>query len=184
MSVDAMNRSLIAPLWFAVSLVVAPIILAACAGDREPPETPRASRTSSQTATVEPAASLSPEEVVIEAYLNYWEVYSEGLYDLDESRLNEVTTGPRLDRAIREIQNLRDQGRAVEINVKNNPVLVELLGDQAIVFDEYENRSTFIDPATKEPLSDPGEPEVIRDRVTLTRVGATWSVFDSVREVD
>lgn len=179
-----MKGRLIARRWFAAALVVVPMILAACAGDQELRGTPRASRTPSQTATVEPSASLSAEEVVIEAYLNYWEVYSEALYDLDENRLNEVMMGPRLDRAIREIKNLRDQGRAVDIDVKNNPVLVELKGDQAIVFDEYENRSTFIDPETKEPLSDPGEAEVIRDRVTLTRVAVTWSVFDSVREVD
>jgi hypothetical protein len=134
--------------------------------------------------TVEPTPTASPEETVEEAYLHYWEVYGEALFNLDNSRLSEVMTGPRLERALEEIERLQEQGRAVKIVVENRPVVVEVEGDEALVLDEYENRSYLIDAATKEPLSEPPTTgETIRDRVTLTQVGTTWKVLDTVREV-
>ncbi len=176
------GQHLASRLWFGAALAVAVIGVAGCDGDREPSETPEASP--SKASTVEPSATLSPEDAVIKAYLRYWEVYSEALYELDETRLTEVMTGPRLDRALTEIQTLRGERRAVDINVENNPVLIALGAERAVVFDEYENRSNFIEPDTKEPLTQPGGAELIRDRVTLTRVEETWKVFDSVREAD
>jgi hypothetical protein len=162
------------------------ILLAACNGgppSQEPTPT-EAPSPSLGTVTVEPTPTASPEETVKEAYLHYWEVYSEALFNLDSSRLSEVMTGPRLERALQEIERLQEQGRAVKIVVENRPVVVQVEGDQAVVLDEYENRSHFIDPETKEPLSEPpATGETIRDRVTLTRVGDTWKVLDTVREV-
>ena len=136
------------------------------------------------TATAEATPTPSLEEAIIEAYLRYWDVYGEGLYDLDTSHLSEVMTGPRLERALDEVENLREEGRAVKIVVENHPVVVQVEGDRAVVFDEYENQSHFIDPTTKEPVGEPGAGEVIRDTVTLTRSGQTWKVLDSVREVE
>lgn len=164
------------------------LLLAACNGGGGEPTTPAGepSPTPSPavTATAEATPTPTVEEAVIEAYLRYWDVYGEGLYDLDTSRLSEVMTGPRLERALDEVENLREEGRAVKIVVENHPVVVQVEGDQAVLFDEYENQSHFIDPATKEPVGDPGTKEVIRDTVTLTRSGQTWKVLDSVREVE
>ncbi|MDO8613910.1 MAG: hypothetical protein Q7R32_13990 [Dehalococcoidia bacterium] len=163
------------------------VLLGCSGGGGEPsPRVTEGSPTPSPiaTATVERTPTLSPEEAVIEAYLRYWDVYGDGLYDLDTSRLSEVMTGSRLERALDEVQNLQGEGRAVKIVVENRPIVVQLEGDRAVVFDKYENLSHFIDPVTKEPLSEPGAGEVIRDRVTLTRIGETWKVLDSVREVE
>ncbi len=161
------------------------ILLAGCNGgtpSQEPTATEAPSR--SPTVTVEPTPTAAPEEAIKEAYLHYWEVYGEALFNLDSSRLSEVMTGPRLERALQEIEQLEEQGRAVRIVVENRPVVVEVEGDEALVLDEYENRSYLIDAATKEPLSEPPTTgETIRDRVTLTRVGDTWKVLDTVREV-
>jgi hypothetical protein len=169
-------------------VVALTLLLTACNGGDGGQSTPSASSTpaATQTAapTVVPTATPSVEEEVSQAYLHYWEVYSEALYNLDTSRLSEVMTGPRLERALEEVQGLQDQGRAVKIVVDNRPVVVQAGSDQAVVLDSYENRSYFIDPVTKEPLSQPPETaETIRDRVTLTRVGGTWKVLDTVREV-
>jgi hypothetical protein len=162
------------------------IVLAACNGgppSHQPTPTEAPSPFLGQ-ATAEPTATGSPEQTVKEAYLHYWGVYSEALFNLDSSRLSEVMTGPRLERALQEIERLEKQDRAVKIVVENRPVVVQVEGDQAVVLDEYENRSHFIDPETKEPLSEPPTTgETIRDRVTLTRVGDTWKVLDTVREV-
>lgn len=160
-------------------------LLAGCnGGPSSQQSTPTEVPSSAPTVTAEPTPTASPEEAVKDAYLHYWEVYGEALFNLDSSRLTEVMTGPRLERALQEIEQLEEQGRAVKIVVENRPVVVEVEGDQAVVLDEYENRSHFIDLETKEPLSEPpATGETIRDRVTLTRVGDTWRVLDTVREV-
>lgn len=139
---------------------------------------------SAATRTVEVTATLSPEEVVIRDYLHHWEVYSDALYNLDPSRLTEVMTGPRLERALKEIEDLRNEGHAVDIDIENRPVVVQLSENESVVADDYENRSRLIDPTTKEPIGEPRPDEVIRTTVTLTRTEDTWKVLESVREVD
>jgi hypothetical protein len=141
-----------------------------------------ATATAAPTQTPAATASPSPQDEVITAYLHYWDVYADAVHNLDTSRLEEVMTGPRLERGLNEIQDLRDQGRAVDIVVENDPVVVQIEGDRAVVHDEYENRSYFIDPTTKEPLSSPEGSQTIRDTVTLTRVDQTWKVLDTLRE--
>ena len=171
----------------AASALIA-LLLAACNGGGGQPTTPAGEPSPSPspavTATAEATPTPSVEEVVIEAYLRYWDVYGEGLFDLDTSRFGEVMTGPRLERALDEVESLRGDARAVKIVVENHPVVVRVEADEAVVFDEYENNSYLIDPETKEPVGEPGTGEVIRDTVTLTRSGETWKVLDSVREVD
>lgn len=151
-------------------------------GSRSPAAT--ATATAAPTHTPTATATLSPEEEVEAAYLRYWDVYADAVYNLDTSRLPDVMTGPRLERGLNEIQQLRDEGRAVDIVVENHPVVVQIEGDRAVVYDEYENRSYFIDPTTKEALSHPEGSQTIRDTVTLTRVGQTWKVLDTVREAN
>ena len=166
-------------------LAVLAFLLVGCNGGgdtRDASPTPPATQTPAPTAV--PTATPSVEEAVLQAYLYYWQVYSEALNSLDTTRLSEVMTGPRLERALTEIDDLRAQNRAVKIVVENQPVVVQVSNDQAVVLDSYENRSYLIDPVTKEPLSQPpGTAETIRDRVTLTRVEGAWRVLDTVREV-
>ena len=172
---------------FAASGVIA-LLLAACNGGGGEPTIPAGEPSPTASPAVTATAEVTPtptiEEEVSEAYLRYWEVYAEGLFDLDTSRFGEVMTGPRLERALDEVESLQEDGRAVKIVVENRPVVVQVEGDQAVVFDEYENQSYLIDPETKDPVGDPGAGEVIRDTVTLTRSGETWKVLDSVREVE
>lgn len=174
----------------AVALATLVLTLSGCDGgggggraDGQASPTPAATATAAPTQTPAASASPSAEEEVITAYLHYWEVYADAVYNLDTSRLAEVMTGPRLERGMNEVQDLRDQGRAVDIVVENDPVVVQIQGDRAVVHDEYENRSYFIDPTTKEPLSSPEGSQTIRDTVTLTKVDRTWKVIDTVREV-
>lgn len=165
----------------ALALLSAAAVMA-CSGDDDSDNTPTASPP--QSTTTSPAATPSIEDEVIAGYLKYWEVYSEALFNLDASRLSNVMDGPRLERAIGEISDLEQQGKAVEIDVDNQPAVVEVEGDTAVVLDNYENRSRFIDPQTKEPLSSPGDAEVIRDTVTLMLLDGVWKVFDTVREAE
>ena len=116
------------------------------------------------------------------SYLAYWETYSESLFELDESRLPEVMTGPRLERALEEIATLRSDGRAVQSVLTLDPAVVALRENEATVLDEYENASYLIDPETKEPVAGLGSPVVIREAFTLVYTDGTWKVFDSVRQ--
>lgn len=162
-------------------------LAAACGGDDADP-TPTTTATGadpSRTPTIvpQPTATAHPEAEVLAAYENYWEVYADALRDRDHSRLDEVMTGPRLKRGMAEIAGLIADGRAVEQVVHLNPIVVEIVGDQAVILDEYENYSYYVDPATHQPLRPtPSTPQVLRDTVTMHRIDGVWKVFDGIRQ--
>ena len=92
-------------------------------------------------------------------------------------------TGPRLDRGLQEVADLAAQGRAIALMVESNPVVLEVRGDQALIADEYQNNSYYIDPETKQPVgATPSAPETLKDTVTMQRVDGVWKVRDGVRE--
>lgn len=171
-----------------VTRLVLPVAVAltlslACGGGSDATNSPTSSAAPT-TATSTPSASStsSADSAVLDAYAQYWQVYSDALYNLDSSQLQTVMTGARLQRALDEVSSLQQQGRAVKIDVQNQPVVIGINGDTAMVFDEYQNRSSYIDPVTKDPLSSPGQAETLRDSVTLTFVDGIWKVTDSVRQ--
>ena len=169
------------------SLLVA-ALAAACGGDDSDP-TPTSTETvadpsATPTVVLQPTATPDPEAEVLAAYADYWEVYAQALRDRDDSRLEEVMTGPRLDRAIAEIQDLRSQDYAVALVVNSRPVVVAIDGDEAMLMDAYENQSHRIDPETKIPVQPtPAPGPTLRDRVTLQLVAGTWKVVETVRQV-
>lgn len=164
----------------ALLVAVAAVLLLACGDGDDTPSEPTVVPTATQA--VAPTATQTVEEEVREAYLRYWEVYAQALIDLDTAGLADVMTGPRLERALDEVEGLRNDGRAVRVVVENNPLVVEVENDEATVFDEYENSSYLVDPETKEPVDTPPNAETIRDTVTMVRIDGTWKVLDSVRE--
>lgn len=172
--------------WITGSLLVA-ALAAACGGDdADPTATTTATvADSSPTPTVapQPSATPNPEAEVLAAYAYYWEIYIEALRNRDDSRLDEVMTGPRLERGLQEIADLHARGRAVQLVVENSPVLLEIRGDLALISDEYENNSYYIDPVTKQPVgATPVGSETLKDLITLQRVDGVWRVRDGVRE--
>lgn len=168
----------------ASSLLV--VAMAAACGDDGAESTPTATAAahSSPTPTVpQPTATPDPKAEVLDAYAKYWEVYAKALRNRDDRRLDEVMTGPRLERGMAEIAGLIADDRAVEQVVRLNPIVVQIVGDQAVIFDEYENYSYYVDPATHQPLRPtPSTPQVLRDTVTMHRIDGVWKVFDGVRQ--
>jgi len=162
--------------------------LGACGGDDDAPDTATPdTRTSSPAATtitsVPTTVTPSQEDEVLDAYANYWSVYAAALRDRDSSHLAEVMTGPRLDRGLQEVADLEAQGRAIALMVESDPVVLEVRGDQALIADEYQNNSYYIDPETKQPVgATPSAPETLKDTVTMERVDGVWKVRDGVRE--
>lgn len=159
------------------------LALAGCGGNDEATPTLSATTTLPSPTVPKPTATLSPEAEVLAAYANYWDVYIQALRDRDDSRLGEVMTGPRLERGLREIADLHSQGRAVELVLGSNPVVLEIRGDLALISDEYENNSYYIDPITKKPMGATSTgSETLKDLITLQRVDGVWKVRDGVRE--
>jgi len=178
--------------WRGVTKAVASSLLvmafaAACGGD-DTEQTPTATATaaaSTSTPTMpQPTATPDPQAEVLAAYDKYWEVYGQALREHDASRLSEVMTGARLERAIIEVENLQRQGQVVAVVVQSSPVVVTIDGDHALLIDDYHNQSHLIDPDTGRPLQPTPVPgPTLRDQVTLQLVGGTWKVSESVREV-
>jgi hypothetical protein len=95
------------------------------------------------------------EQAVSDAYLNYFQVSGEALYNLDPSPLGTVAADDELDGLRKSIEQDRNQGRAVKTNVRHNFLVVKVQGDDAQIVDNYDDSSIFIDPTTKQPL--PGQ---------------------------
>lgn len=156
----------------------------ACNGDDDSDGTPTASTTPSATATASSSATPSVEDEVEAAYLDYWDVYSDAVFNLDESDLEQVMAGPLLERTLEEIDSLRQQNRAAKIDVEHNFAVLDVdsAAGTAVVRDAYANRSSFVDANTKELIGQPAGGEIITDTYSLRLVDGTWKVEDSVRE--
>jgi hypothetical protein len=169
-----------------LALTVLLYALAACNGGNDKDKgdtTPTADNTTPEaTATSTP----SVEDEVSAAYLKYWDVYADAVFSLDGADLPSVMTGSELDRTVAEIDRLRQQNRAAKIEVEHNLFIVELdpTAGAASVRDEYANHSYFVNADTKEIIGQPAGGEIIKDTYFLTRVGETWKVRDSVRNVE
>lgn len=175
-----------------------------CGGEQE--ERPREEPRTAVTATAPPAAASAmlpypppepaptrpeaievpppppPEQELLSAYARYWELYAEALLALDESRLGEVMTGPRLERAREEIARLRASGHAVRVDVESAPIVGMLRGEEAVIVDRYSNQSYLVDAGSGRPVSARGVANTVRATVSLVIEEGAWKVRDSRRE--
>lgn len=127
--------------------------------------------------------ATSPQEKEIEsAYLHYWEVRSNAEFNLDDSHLADVMAGPELARAQQQIKDLKAQGRAIKVDIQHNLIAFgPISADQATLYDEYLNRSVYIDPVSKKEFPTSAPPEVEKIIHTLKKINGTWKVFDGMQ---
>lgn len=138
--------------------------------------------------TLTPASGTTPslptlpndplEREIVEAYLHYWEVRIQAYYDLDASLLPQVLSGPKLLREQEQMQEFREQGKAVKVDVEHHLLLVEVAPDRALVYDEYFNQSVFIDSATKEELPTKEPPGTEKVSYEMRKIDGIWKVVD------
>jgi len=102
-------------------------------------------------ATSNPTATASPEQAVLEAYRRFWEAYAIAVLELDPTQVETVAAGDRLRGIQEEIEDLRRRGLAIRVNVTHNPMVVEVSGERAVVYDEMVNNSFHVNAQTKEP---------------------------------
>ena len=131
------------------------------------------------TSSISASAALAQE--VQQAYLHYWDVRSQAYLNDDGSHLGEVMAGAELDRGLQRIKSLQAQGRAIKVDVEHHPLLVSVSADKAVVYDEYLNRSLFIDVATHEVL--PTASPAITEKISydLQKLDGAWKVVDGAQ---
>lgn len=125
----------------------------------------------------------SPEEREIEqAYLKYWQVYSDAVLNLDTSHLHEVLAGPALQWVTDEVNGLKAQGRPVKIDVQHAYGFSRVTATSATVVDQYVSQSVYIDPTTRQPLPRTGSPSHVLQSFDFEKIDGTWKVVGGTRQ--
>jgi hypothetical protein len=126
--------------------------------------------------TVDPVAQAEVQQ----AYARYWTQRTLAFRDLDSSLLNDVAAGPELTGLTSEIEQLRSEGRAISTHVIHHVVALPTAPGEAVVADQYEDLSTYIDFETKEPIdpanADPQSGPVVSAREVLQKIDGVWKV--------
>jgi len=126
-------------------------------------------------------ANSSLEREIEEAYLRYWDVLTQAYLNLDTSHLSEVMSGAELARQEQQIRDLQAQGRAAKLEVQHRIAFVQVSPDHAVIYDEYLNRSIFVDPVTKQELPTKEPPATEKISFEMRRINGSWKVVDGAR---
>jgi hypothetical protein len=86
--------------------------------------------------------------------------------------------GDKLDRERGYMEQLKSKGQGARIEATHKFVVVKATTAEAVVFDEYLNRSPLIDLATGNELPI-GTPETEKVSVTMKKVDGAWKVVES-----
>jgi hypothetical protein len=125
---------------------------------------------------------LTLENQIGEAYLAYWDAYSQALLNLDASAAEGFASGDQLQRIRDEITNLQAQGVAERVVVEHHYAVVQATATSATVSDNIVNNSFFVDPVTKDPPSAAGSGERFTDTYQMEKVGDRWLVVNGSRQ--
>lgn len=112
---------------------------------------------------------------VEQAYLRYWDVYTEANRNLDTSRLAEVLTGDALRDVRDQIEEQKAKNQPVRIRVEHDYHVILVDASTATVEDTYVNHSQRLDPKTGQTV-DPDPNQRVRRTYTLKKVNGTWKV--------
>lgn len=137
--------------------------------------------TASAAAPATPKPPSPLEKEIIDGYLRYWNVRSQAYYDLDPTRLSEVMAGAELAREEEGIRKLRADGRAGGWDVDLNFRIDKATPEEAVVYDEYVNRSVYLDAVTKQELPTKEPPGVFKISFLMKKVDGVWKVVDGTR---
>jgi hypothetical protein len=118
------------------------------------------------------------QDEISRAYARYWDVRAEAFWSLDDSQLNSVMADNELTGALQTLNEIRSEGRAGATLVTHKPVIVRATSDEAQIFDDIADQSFYVDPATKEPLSSPGEAKPLVGFYFLHKLNGDWKVVD------
>lgn len=136
--------------------------------------------TAESVPTARPTVSPELATTVGDAYKQYWNVRAEALYELDDSRLEQVMAGEHLAAVQDRISELRAEGHAIQTDVDHTYVVVEASEDTATVVDKYIDQSVYVDSQTHNPISSPTGQTMI-EQYSFAKIGGFWRVVSLVR---
>lgn len=171
------------PVVTATRVIGSPTPVTQATAPRSVPASPPAA---TSVPTTEPIGLSTPEltdqQIVEQAYLRYWEVYSEALLQLDTSRIPEVAADEELQRIQEEVEGFRQRGQAVRANVTHRYFVFDVTEREAKIHDEIFDRSFTVDPVMKEPAIGPDSGSLVKDNYSLKKIDGVWKVVKSVRQ--
>jgi hypothetical protein len=171
-------RHSLVPVLLAVVVVTA---LAGCSSGREPPVSTTSVTSPPTASTATLSTARDPKQAVLDDYLTSWEVYADALRRLDPSALSASFADASLRTVREEVAEQKAKNEPVYVDVTHHPQVIYLQGDQAIVLDDYENRSVTLEPGGgKPPRSVPAER--VRQRRSLRLIDGRWKVTSITEE--
>lgn len=137
---------------------------------------------SDATPSIQPSLSPSPESLdaeVEQAYLKFWQVWTQANLELKPALLNDVATGEALAALRDQVTAQRDMEQPVRIEVEHHYETLVSAPDFASVEDTYINRSVRLSPETMEPIESVRDTRV-RKSHTLRKVDGIWKVAEII----
>jgi hypothetical protein len=130
--------------------------------------------------TPTPAPTVNPELAaeIEAAYLHYWDVRAQALFDLDTTHLSEVMGGRHLQVVSDRIEQLRSEGHAIRTDVMHIYEVARASPAEAIVNDNYHDNSVLVDLETQEEIAPPSG-EDFKIVFQLQLIDNAWKVIDS-----
>ena len=130
-----------------------------------------------------PVASSTAESDVTNAYLRYWQVYSDAVLNLDSSHLGEVLDGQALGWVSDEIAGLKKQGKSAKIDVQHRYAVVRMNDTSATLVDDYVSRSVYLDPTTRQPMARTDPPTNVEQSFEFQKISGVWKIVGGTRTV-
>jgi len=117
---------------------------------------------------------------VSQAFDRYWEIRAQALLELDTTHLPEVMGGDHLRVIAQRVDELRSQNRAIKTDIDHEIHVINVNTYSARIVDDYISNSVYVDPVTRDLLSEPTSDE-LRVLYQLDKSDGTWKVVDSVQ---
>jgi hypothetical protein len=127
------------------------------------------------------------ESAVSAAYLHYFEVSRDALFNLDPAQLDQVSGGHELSALQEDIASDRAAGRALKTDVEHNFRVLTVINDQAVIADSYRDSSIYVDAVSHQPLSgqvipsSPSQAPTVSVIYKLQLIDGIWKVVDGAK---
>jgi hypothetical protein len=133
--------------------------------------------------TADPTQSEALKKEVEQAFQRYLQVYSDAVWNLDASHLQDVLDGQALILVTDEVNQLKSSGRPVKIiEDDRQTAVVRAFNTTATLVDEYTSRSVYADPKTRLLLPRDNPPLRVRQSYEFRKMDGVWKIVDGTRE--
>jgi hypothetical protein len=141
-----------------------------------PPAVPTPTEWWNQQNTYPPALG----DEVNAAYNHFWQVRAQALLDLDPSSLPTVLDGSALQRELQNLDTLRENDQAQQIDIQHHAQVMHATDADATVFDNYTSRIVTVDLSTNEPVAQSPSGDVFL-AYHLQKLSGAWKVVEAVQ---